>query len=72
MTRRMVWFARVRLVPVMALALLMVVVLAGCVVVSDGAPVYGGYGYAAVPVVIAPGYGYSSAHRYGPHYRGGR
>ena len=52
--------------------LLMVVVLAGCVVVSDGAPVYGGYGYAAVPVVIAPGYGYSSAHRYGPHYRGGR
>ena len=61
----------VRLVPVMLLAL-----LAGCVVVPDGAPVYGGYGYAPAPaVVVAPsygyGYGYGYSHGYRPHYRGG-
>jgi hypothetical protein len=56
----------VRLVPVMLLAL-----LAGCVVVPDGAPVYGGYGYAPAPVVVAPAYGYGYGYGYRPHYRGG-
>ena len=66
MTRGMVRFAVVRLIPVMALAL-----LAGCVVVSDGAPVYGGYGYVAAPVVIAPAYGYGHGSGHGGRFRGG-
>lgn len=68
MRRTMFRLVAVRLVPVMLLAL-----LAGCVVVPDGAPVYGGYGYAPAPVVVAPayGYGYGYGHGYRPHYRGG-
>ena len=66
MNRTMFRFAAVRLMAVMALVL-----LAGCVVVPDGAPVYGGYGYVAAPVVVAPAYGYGYGHGYRPHYRGG-
>ena len=66
MQRTKAWRFAARLVPIAVLAL-----LAGCVVAPEGAPVYGGYGYVAAPVVVAPAYGYGYGYGYRPHYRGG-
>ncbi len=59
----------VRLLPVLMLAL-----LAGCVVVPEGAPGYsygGGY-YAPAPVYVAPAYGYGYGYRGYRHGNGWR